>query len=64
MPVPKRRKSISRSRMQRAANMKYAKANYVSCNSCNEPKVPHSICQSCGKYKERQMIKVVEASGE
>lgn len=61
MPVPKRRKSASRSRMQRAANMKIDYAGLlVACKSCGEPKASHRICQSCGKYADKQILKVVE----
>lgn len=61
MPVPKRRKSVSRTRMQRAANMRLSpEAMPVACASCGEPKVPHKICGACGKYASRQVIPVVE----
>lgn len=61
MPVPKRRKSQSRSRMQRAANMRIAYAGMpMSCPSCGEPKASHRICPSCGKYDNKQIIPVIE----
>jgi large subunit ribosomal protein L32 len=61
MPVPKRRKSQSRSRMQRAANMRMDfEALPGHCQSCQEPKAPHRICPSCGKYGEKQIIPVLE----
>ncbi len=59
--VPYGRKSRSRSRMQRAANMRYAPKVSQNCNSCGEPKLPHHVCGSCGQYAGRQVIKVVEA---
>lgn len=62
MPVPKRRKSASRSRMQRAANMKMDYAALPSaCKSCGEPKIAHRICRSCGKYADKQIIPIVES---
>ncbi len=62
MPVPKRRKSASRSRMQRAANMRLKpEAMPHACASCGESKAPHRICQACGKYADRQVVPVVEA---
>lgn len=62
MPVPKRRKSAARSRMQRAANMKMDYANLPAvCKSCGEQKIPHRICRSCGKYADREMITVVQS---
>lgn len=60
MPVPKRRKSKSKSRMQRAANMAYEPKAYTHCSSCGEPKVPHRLCGSCGQYAGRQIVRVVE----
>jgi large subunit ribosomal protein L32 len=61
MPVPKRRKSQARSRMQRAANMRIDfEAMPARCQSCGEPKAPHRICASCGKYGDKQIIPVVE----
>lgn len=61
MPVPKRRKSVSRTRMQRAANMRLSpEALPGACASCGEPKAPHRICRACGKYGDKQIIPVVE----
>jgi large subunit ribosomal protein L32 len=61
MPVPKRRKSTSRSRMQRAANMRMDFAGLPgACKSCGEPKASHRVCPSCGKYADRVVIPVVE----
>lgn len=61
MPVPKRRKSQSRTRMQRAANMRIQFEPLPgACQSCGEPKAPHRVCQSCGKYADKQIIPVVE----
>ncbi len=61
MPVPKRRKSLARTRMQRAANMRIDFANLPGkCSSCGEPKASHRICPSCGKYGDKQIIPVVE----
>ena len=61
MAVPYGRKSRSKSRMRRAANMKDTVKTYVACGLCNEPKMPHFACGSCGGYKDRQARPVVEA---
>lgn len=62
MPVPKRRKSVSRTRMQRAANMRLSpEAMPNACQSCGEPKAPHRICPSCGKYADKQIVPVIES---
>jgi large subunit ribosomal protein L32 len=61
MPVPKRRKSQARTRMQRAANMRIDFESLpASCKSCGEPKPSHRICPACGKYGEKQIIPVVK----
>jgi large subunit ribosomal protein L32 len=61
MAVPYGRKSRSKSRMRRAANMKYSPKGFVSCKNCSEPKMPHYACGSCGAYKDRQARPVTEA---
>jgi len=58
MPVPKRRKSISKSRMQRASNMKVVIRNYTKCFSCGTFKLGHYLCRSCGKYASRIVINI------
>lgn len=58
MAVPYGRKSRSRSRMQRAANMRFTPKAHGKCSSCGEPKMPHRICGACGQYAGRSVIKV------
>lgn len=60
MAVPYSRKSRTRSRMQRAANMQYSPKNHTRCAHCGEPKAPHFACGSCGVYRGRQVREVVE----
>ena len=59
--VPYGRKSRSRSRMQRAANLRYSPKGHVECKTCNEPKAPHHVCPKCGQYAGRQVLAVREA---
>jgi len=54
MAVPYGRKSRAKSRMQRAANMKYAGTAHSSCKNCGAPKLPHYACGACGAYAGRQ----------
>lgn len=61
MAVPYRRKSRTKSRQQRAANMRYRTNNPTRCAHCGEPKIPHFACGSCGVYQGRQVREVVEA---
>jgi large subunit ribosomal protein L32 len=61
MAVPYGRKSKAKSRMQRAANMKYTAKAHVGCSHCGAPKMPHFACGQCGTYANRQVRVVVEA---
>ncbi len=61
MAVPYGRKSKSRSRMRRAANMKYTAAAHSTCSNCGAPKLSHYACGSCGHYDGRAVREVVEA---
>jgi large subunit ribosomal protein L32 len=60
MAVPYGRKSRSKSRMQRAANMKYSARQHVSCHNCGAPKLSHYACGSCGAYGGRQARPIAE----
>lgn len=52
MAVPKRRKSHSRVRTQRAHKSLKPTA-YVYCKECRAPMLPHRVCPSCGVYNGR-----------
>jgi large subunit ribosomal protein L32 len=54
MAVPYGRKSRTKSRMQRAANMKYSAKVAARCTNCSAPKMPHYACGACGAYAGRQ----------
>ena len=60
MAAPYGRKSRTRSRMRRAANMRYTPVASNFCSNCDTPKLSHHICSSCGQYAGRQVIAVVE----
>ncbi|MES0396067.1 MAG: 50S ribosomal protein L32 [Syntrophobacteria bacterium] len=55
MPLPKRRHSKSRSRKKRT-HYKLEPPSLSLCSQCNEPKLPHHACQSCGAYKGREVL--------
>lgn len=59
MPNPKRRHSKSR-RDKRRANWRLEVPNLALCPECHEPKLPHHICLSCGSYKGRKILEIVE----
>ncbi|MEE9613277.1 MAG: 50S ribosomal protein L32 [Desulfatiglandales bacterium] len=56
MPLPKRRHSKSRSNKRRSHDALTTPAPNL-CPQCNEPKLPHRVCLSCGYYKGREVIK-------
>lgn len=56
MAVPKRRVSKQR-RDSRRANWKLAVPGMVVCPQCKEYKMPHRVCESCGYYKGKEIIK-------
>ncbi|MEP6962642.1 MAG: 50S ribosomal protein L32 [Acidobacteriota bacterium] len=60
MPNPKRRHSKRRTSMRRAHDS-LKRSILAGCPNCHEPKLPHRVCASCGKYKGREVIEVVEA---
>jgi large subunit ribosomal protein L32 len=55
MAVPKRRKSHSRTRMQRSHDA-LSPRRWVTCAQCREPKLLHHVCASCGYYRSREVI--------
>lgn len=58
MAVPKKRKSKSRTRSRRSQHDKTTAPNLSYCPACDEPKLPHRICLSCGQYNGRQLLEV------
>ena len=59
MANPTSRHSRAR-RDKRRANWKVAPRNPSACPTCQEPKLPHRVCLSCGTYKERKVLEVEE----
>ncbi len=55
MAVPKKRKSHSRTRLQRSHDALVPKA-WVTCPQCREPMTLHHICQACGFYRSREVV--------
>lgn len=52
MPVPKKRVGHS-NQMHRRANWKAFLPEVSSCPNCGAPRHPHTLCGSCGFYKNR-----------
>ncbi len=55
MAVPKKRKSHSRARTQRAHQALTA-LHGVTCAQCREPTTLHQVCRSCGYYRSREIF--------
>jgi large subunit ribosomal protein L32 len=47
-------------RDKRRANWKISAPNITLCPDCQEPKLPHRVCMSCGTYNGKQILEVVE----
>ncbi|MFZ5596204.1 MAG: 50S ribosomal protein L32 [Bacillota bacterium] len=58
MGVPKRRLSKQRGRQRRAANVNLEVPNLVECPQCHELVVSHTVCPTCGYYKNREVVAV------
>ncbi|MBD1399594.1 50S ribosomal protein L32 [Pelovirga terrestris] len=55
MAVPKKKTSKSKKNMRRAHDAINA-PGISTCPNCNEPKLPHRVCSSCGSYKGKEVI--------
>jgi large subunit ribosomal protein L32 len=58
MAVPKKKKSRMRRNRRRAQNDKITLRAQAVCPTCGAPMIPHRVCPSCGKYKDREIIKM------
>jgi len=62
MAVPKKKTSPSRRNMRRSHHALKPNA-YAECPNCGELKRPHHLCESCGYYDGREVIRAApEAS--
>jgi large subunit ribosomal protein L32 len=59
MAVPKRKTSKMKSRKRRT-HYKATAPTVTRCSQCDEPKMPHHACPSCGTYRGRQVTEVSE----
>ena len=60
MGVPKRKTSKMRLRTRKAANRWHAPL-LNKCGQCGSAKYSHTVCQSCGYYKGRQVLTIESA---
>jgi len=47
-------------RDKRRASWKLSSPNIMLCPDCQEPKLPHRVCMSCGTYNGKKIIEVIE----
>jgi len=59
LALPKRKISKSR-RNKRRTHQNLTAATVVKCSQCNEPKLPHRACPSCGYYRGRPVLSAKE----
>ena len=59
MPQPKKKTSRSK-RNSRRQHWKAQLPTLVNCEQCGEKKPSHVVCVSCGYYKGREVLQVVE----
>ena len=61
MPHPKK-KTTRGTGGQRRSHDHLTTVNTSSCPKCNEPKLAHKACPSCGFYKENKVINTEKAT--
>ncbi len=60
MAVPKKRKSKSKTRSRKSANMKLTLPGFQDCPKCGDVKQQHRVCPTCGEYRGEQVLEVFE----
>lgn len=57
MAVPKKRVSKSKKGMRRShMSQRFQAPNVSKCSRCNEPKLPHRVCPTCGYYNDKEVV--------
>lgn len=57
MANPRSRWSKARTGAKRA-HWKLALPNIVKCPQCHSYKLPHRVCEECGYYKGKEVVKI------
>jgi len=57
MANPKKRKTHSATHKSRS-HLALKKTTLVKCPKCGQARKPHTVCQSCGSYRGREVVKV------
>lgn len=58
MAVPKSRTSKAKKASRRASSYRLPRVTYSVCSNCNDLKLPHRVCPSCGHYDGKEVIDV------
>ena len=53
-PTQKRTKA---SKKRRASHFALTKVKHLKCSHCSKAVLPHVVCQNCGYYKGKEVIK-------
>ncbi|MBI4040430.1 MAG: 50S ribosomal protein L32 [Deltaproteobacteria bacterium] len=56
MPVPKKKRSRRKGRSRRA-HQKLDVAQYIECPNCKKAMASHCVCEFCGHYKGKEIIR-------
>lgn len=62
MPTPKQRTSKSKKNLRRSHHRAVAPGMSI-CPNCDTVKPPHSVCESCGHYRGKQVIETKSSMG-
>ena len=60
MAVPKRRTSRSR-QGKRRSHQHLTPVQIQYCPRCEQPRLPHRVCPTCGFYQGREVVNMEEA---
>jgi large subunit ribosomal protein L32 len=58
MAVPKKKTSKAKSRSRRASAWKLSTPPRSVCPYCSAAKLPHVVCPTCGRYRDRQAVDI------
>lgn len=59
MAVPKKRHTKGR-RNRRRANDRVKRTALASCPQCGNPKMAHTVCKTCGFYRQREVLELLD----
>lgn len=59
MAVPKKKHTRGR-RRSKLAHKNLVPAAVQDCPQCGSPKRPHRVCPTCGFYRQREVLKLLD----